>query len=67
MSLTQYSYKLAAIKLVTPGKEHLEKHCPFPHFPRYLDWADRSSDADLAEKPFFPGLIQCMLHSDSTP
>jgi len=29
MSLTQYSYKLAAIKLVTPGKAHLEKHCPF--------------------------------------
>jgi hypothetical protein len=35
-------FKLAAIKLVTPGKEHLEKHY-----------------ADLAGKPFFPGLISC--------
>ncbi len=25
-----YSYKLAAIKLVAPGKEHLEKHCTNP-------------------------------------
>ncbi|KAF4441763.1 nucleoside-diphosphate kinase [Fusarium acutatum] len=36
-------FKLAAIKLVTPGKEHLEKHY-----------------ADLAGKPFFPGLIEYM-------
>jgi nucleoside diphosphate kinase len=35
-------FKLTAIKLVTPGKEHLEKHY-----------------ADLAGKPFFPGLISC--------
>jgi hypothetical protein len=35
-------FKLAAIKLCTPGKEHLEKHY-----------------ADLAGKPFFPGLISC--------
>ena len=39
-----YSFKLVAIKLVTPGKAHLEKHY-----------------ADLAGKPFFPGLIECML------
>ncbi|KAI9834579.1 MAG: nucleoside diphosphate kinase [Sarea resinae] len=37
-------YKLVAIKLVTPSKEHLEKHYK-----------------DLAEKPFFPGLITYML------
>jgi len=36
-------FKLAAIKLVTPSKEHLEKHY-----------------ADLADKPFFPGLIAYM-------
>ncbi|KAM5344994.1 hypothetical protein ACJ41O_010856 [Fusarium nematophilum] len=36
-------FKLAAIKLVTPGKEHLETHY-----------------ADLAGKPFFPGLIEYM-------
>ncbi|KAL1628522.1 nucleoside diphosphate kinase Ndk1 [Neofusicoccum ribis] len=36
-------YKLAAIKLVTPSKEHLEKHY-----------------SDLADKPFFPGLIAYM-------
>ena len=35
-------YKLAAIKLVTPFKEHLEKHY-----------------ADLADKPFFNGLVTC--------
>jgi len=37
-------YKLAAIKLVTPSKEHLEKHY-----------------ADLADKPFFNGLVTYML------
>jgi nucleoside diphosphate kinase len=36
------SYKLVAIKLVTPPKEQLEKHY-----------------ADLADKPFFPGLLSC--------
>ncbi|KAH6638875.1 nucleoside diphosphate kinase-like protein [Boeremia exigua] len=36
-------FKLTAIKLTTPGKEHLEKHY-----------------ADLAGKPFFPGLIAYM-------
>ncbi|KAE9364740.1 NDK-domain-containing protein [Stipitochalara longipes BDJ] len=36
-------YKLAAIKLLTASKEHLEKHYE-----------------DLAEKPFFPGLIKYM-------
>lgn len=36
-------YKLAALKLVHPGREHLEKHY-----------------ADLAGKPFFPGLINYM-------
>ncbi|KAI1658948.1 nucleoside diphosphate kinase [Daldinia decipiens] len=36
-------FKLVAIKLVTPGKAHLEKHY-----------------ADLADKPFFPGLIEYM-------
>ncbi|KAK6858514.1 nucleoside diphosphate kinase, partial [Apiospora arundinis] len=36
-------YKLVAIKLMTPGKAHLEKHY-----------------ADLAGKPFFPGLIEYM-------
>jgi nucleoside-diphosphate kinase len=35
-------FKLAAIKLVTPSKEHLQKHYE-----------------DLADKPFFPGLIAC--------
>ncbi|KAK6514025.1 nucleoside diphosphate kinase [Arthrobotrys conoides] len=39
----QRGFKLIAIKLVTPGKEHLEKHY-----------------ADLAGKPFFPGLIEYM-------
>lgn len=39
-----HSYKLVAIKLMTPGKAHLEKHY-----------------ADLAGKPFFPGLIECKL------
>lgn len=29
-----YRFKLAAIKLVTPGKEHLEKH--------YADLADKA-------------------------
>jgi len=37
-------YKLAAIKLVTPSKEHLEQHY-----------------ADLADKPFFNGLVTYML------
>ncbi|BCR89494.1 nucleoside diphosphate kinase [Aspergillus chevalieri] len=37
-------FKLAALKLATPSKEHLEKHY-----------------ADLAGKPFFPGLITYML------
>ena len=42
-------YKLAAIKLVTPTKEHLEKHYE-----------------DLSDKPFFKGLITCMLpHSNA--
>lgn len=40
--LTSISFKLAALKLATPSKEHLEKHY-----------------ADLAGKPFFPGLITC--------
>lgn len=38
-----YSYKLAALKLVTPSKEHLEKHYE-----------------DLADKPFYKGLVTCM-------
>ncbi|GKT84410.1 nucleoside diphosphate kinase [Colletotrichum tofieldiae] len=37
-------FKLVAIKLVTPGKDHLEAHY-----------------ADLKDKPFFGGLIQCMV------
>ncbi|KAI9933278.1 hypothetical protein ASPWEDRAFT_174434 [Aspergillus wentii DTO 134E9] len=37
-------FKLAAMKLTSPSKEHLEKHY-----------------ADLAGKPFFPGLITYML------
>ena len=36
-------YKLAAMKLVSPTKEHLEKHYE-----------------DLAEKPFYKGLVSCM-------
>lgn len=40
---TVYSYKLAAMKLVTPSKEHLEKHYE-----------------DLANKPFYKGLVTCM-------
>lgn len=36
-------YKLAAIKMVTPSKEHLEEHYK-----------------DLAQKPFFKGLVTCM-------
>ncbi|TMW69471.1 hypothetical protein Poli38472_001627 [Pythium oligandrum] len=36
-------FKLVALKLVAPGKDHLEKHY-----------------ADLAGKPFFPGLITYM-------
>ncbi|KAF8540346.1 nucleoside diphosphate kinase-like protein [Trichophaea hybrida] len=39
----QRGFKLAAIKLVQPGQEHLKKHY-----------------ADLAGKPFFPGLIEYM-------
>ena len=60
----QRGFKLVAIKLVTPGKEHLEKHCQFL-LPR-SEIAERNTkssplptDADLAGKPFFPGLIQC--------
>ncbi|KAL8711447.1 MAG: hypothetical protein Q9220_004105 [cf. Caloplaca sp. 1 TL-2023] len=37
-------YKLAAIKMVTPSKEHLEEHYK-----------------DLSDKPFFKGLVTCML------
>jgi len=37
-------YKLVAMKLVSPSKEHLEKHY-----------------ADLADKPFFKGLVTYML------
>lgn len=37
------SFKLAAIKLITPGKAHLEAHY-----------------ADLKDKPFFAGLVECM-------
>jgi len=51
-------YKLAAIKLVTPTKEHLEKHCNlFSHYP----WGQilTATDEDLSSKPFFPGLIKC--------
>ncbi|KDN64943.1 putative nucleoside diphosphate kinase [Colletotrichum sublineola] len=36
-------FKLVAIKLMTPGKAHLEAHY-----------------ADLKDKPFFGGLIECM-------
>lgn len=36
-------FKLAAMKISQPGKEHLEKHY-----------------ADLAKKPFFPGLVEYM-------
>lgn len=32
-TLVPSSYKLVAIKLVTPGKEHLEAHCSWPHSP----------------------------------
>jgi nucleoside-diphosphate kinase len=42
LMLCDNSFKLAAIKLVTPPREQLEKHY-----------------ADLAEKPFFPGLVTC--------
>ncbi|KAK5662959.1 hypothetical protein OQA88_6371 [Cercophora sp. LCS_1] len=41
-------FKLVAIKLTTPGKEHLEKHCTSP------------SHADLKDKPFFAGLVNYM-------
>ena len=41
-----HSYKLVAMKLVTPSKEHLEKHYE-----------------DLSEKPFFKGLVKCMIPS----
>lgn len=34
---------MVAAKMVSPSKEHLEKHYE-----------------DLKEKPFFPGLVQCM-------
>lgn len=34
---------MVAAKMVSPGKEHLEKHYE-----------------DLKDKPFFPGLVQCM-------
>lgn len=37
-----YSYKLVALKLVTPSKEHMEKHYE-----------------DLAQKPFYKGLVTC--------
>lgn len=43
-------FKLVAIKLLTPSKEHLEKHY-----------------ADLAGKPFFPGLIACTLVTPPPP
>jgi hypothetical protein len=29
LQLTLYSYKLAAIKLMTASQEHLEKHCTY--------------------------------------
>lgn len=32
-TLLPSSYKLVAIKLVTPGKEHLEAHCSWPPSP----------------------------------
>lgn len=41
-------YKLVALKLVTPSKEHMEKHYE-----------------DLAQKPFYKGLVTCM--SDHYP
>lgn len=43
----KHSYKLAAMKLVTPSKEHLEKHYE-----------------DLADKPFYKGLVTCTSRSN---
>ena len=40
----QRGYKLVAMKLVSPSKEHLEKHYE-----------------DLADKPFYKGLVTCEL------
>lgn len=41
-----FSYKLVAIKLVTPGKEHLEAHCSWsPRLP------SRTLELLLAELP----------------
>ena len=44
----QRGYKLVAMKLVSPSKEHLEKHYE-----------------DLADKPFYKGLVTCELISHS--
>ena len=41
-------YKLVAMKLVSPSKEHLEKHYE-----------------DLADKPFYKGLVSCMSDTDA--
>jgi len=43
----QKGFKLVAIRMMRPGKEHLEEHY-----------------ADLAKRPFFPGLVKYM---DSGP
>lgn len=72
------SYKLAAIKLVTPSKEHLETHCSYPFvplaatllklprhgYPAEYKILTALLDADLKEKPFFPGLLSCKFFSD---
>lgn len=58
---TEHSFKLVALKLVTPGKEHLEKHCRFPTTPLLISSfdTDPGTDADLSSKPFFAGLVEC--------
>ncbi|EGX90706.1 nucleoside diphosphate kinase [Cordyceps militaris CM01] len=57
----EQTFKLVAIKLVSPTKEHLETHCKSSRAtvaPVYD--ANMIPDADLKEKSFFPGLIQYM-------
>lgn len=59
-AIDENSYKLAAIKLITPSQEHLEKHCALKAH-HYNQWhmLTKLPDEDLSSKPFFPGLIKC--------
>lgn len=45
---------------MSPSKEHLENHCKCFPSPARTKQILTAADADLKEKSFFPGLIQCM-------